>query len=152
MATPVNLLVFSVEGNRLALNLEIVELVVSSAALAPIPGAPSVVMGMLNLHGNPVPVISLRSKLQLTARHLMPNDEIIILRRNGCVMGIAVDDVEGVSTTADIFPFDQNTECTHVSAAARVGDGIVLIQDMDRFFSAEEERFLLIRSSPAKGA
>lgn len=143
----VNLLVFSVEGNRLAFDLEIVERVVSSAALASIPGAPAVVLGMLNLHGNPVPVISLRAKLQLAPRELMPNDEIIILRRRGCVMGVAVDDVEGVSAAAEVFPFDSNTECTQVSAAARIGDGIVLIQDVDRFLTGQEDQFLT-RSAP----
>lgn len=144
-STLLDLIVFSVDGNRMAINLEIVERVVSSAALAPVVGAPPVVLGLLNLHGIPVPVISMRIKLNLNNRAMYPSDEIIILRRRGCILGLAVDDVEGVSSDVEIFPFDSATETTAVSATARLDDGLVMVQNVEHeSFAIENENIFLL--------
>ncbi len=139
-----DLLVFLVDEKRLAIDLAVVERVVSAAALSSIFGTPPVVLGLLNLHGNPVPVISMRIKLGLPPREMLPSDEIIIVRRRGCLLGLAVDDTEGVASDAEVFPFDSATETKSMVAAAKLDDGIVLVQNVnDDSFCGEEERAFL---------
>lgn len=136
------LLVFTTDGHRFAIDLTDVDRVVSACSLAEIPGAPPTILGLLNLHGQPIPVVSLRRKLKLTERNLGLTDEIIIIKRNGQIMGVAVDDVEGVSAARDVNKFDSSADCNHICAASQVELGIVLVHHTENLLSADEKDFL----------
>lgn len=140
MAQTTGLLVFIIEDTRLAVDLEQVDRVVRAATLKPIPGAPSNVLGLLNLNGLPVPVISLRKKLNLEERELETTDEIIILKRQQALLGIVVDDVEDVTTNIkEIAPLAEAAELSHLKGALQLNEGMVLIHDIDKFLSSKDE-------------
>jgi purine-binding chemotaxis protein CheW len=139
MSSTANLLVFTIEATRLALDLDQVERVVRAATLKPIPGAPACVLGLLNLGGTPVPVVSLRGKLKLEERQLDTTDEIIILKRAGSLLGLLVDDVENVTRVKDIPPLDQAAGLTHLRGAVKLQDDIVLVHDIDMLLSDSED-------------
>ena len=139
MADSTGLLVFIIEDIRLAVDLDQVDRVVRAASLKPIPGAPSNVLGLLNLNGIPVPVLSLRQKLKLEEREMETTDEIIILRRQEALLGLVVDDVEDVTNNRKIEKLPQAAELKHLKGAFSIEEGIVLLHDIEKFLSSEEE-------------
>lgn len=139
MADSTGLLVFIIEDIRLAVDLDQVDRVVRAASLKPIPGAPANVLGLLNLNGIPVPVLSLRHKLKLEEREMETTDEIIILRRQEALLGLVVDDVEDVTNNAKVEKLPQAAELTHLKGAFSINNGIVLLHDIEKFLSSNEE-------------
>lgn len=139
MADIKGLLIFVVEKVRLAFDLDQVDRVVRACTLKPLPGSPETVLGMLNLNGIPVPVISLRKKLELPDREMDTTDEIIIVKREEALLGVLVDEVEDVSHAKDIAKLPAAAELAHLKGAVQMRGDIVLIHDIDKFFSKSEE-------------
>ncbi|MCX5971623.1 MAG: chemotaxis protein CheW [Coprothermobacterota bacterium] len=61
VATGAFLLVFSIGDRRCALSLAEVERVVRAAAVTPLPHLPETVLGMIDIQGEVLPIIDLRS-------------------------------------------------------------------------------------------
>ena len=151
VADTTGLLVFIIEDTKLAVDLEQVDRVVRAATLRPLPGAPQNVLGLLNLYGTPVPVISLRKRLNFEERELDTTDEIVILKRDGTLLGIVVDEVEDVCHVEGVARLAKAAGLTHLTGALEMPGGTVLVHDIDKFLSSKEELDLakaLSRSEP----
>ena len=144
MADIKGLLIFNVENVRLAFDLEQVDRVVRACSLKPLPGSPLTVLGILNLNGVPVPVLSLRKKLQLADRDMDTSDEIIIVKRDSALIGVLVDEVEDVTHTKDIAKLAAAAELTQIKGALQMQGAIVLVHDIDKFFTSAEEHSLAL--------
>jgi purine-binding chemotaxis protein CheW len=70
------ILLFEVAGERCALAVADVLRVVPAAAVAPLPGAPAVVDGVLDLHGRVVPVLSLAAPLRASGPPAPPRRRV----------------------------------------------------------------------------
>lgn len=92
-----NFIIFSVDQHRLALPLHVVDRVLRMAAITPMPVAPGWVVGMLNLHGRPLPVVDLRLRLGRPFRPYHLDDRLIVLDLHGQAMALAVDHVQDMS-------------------------------------------------------
>lgn len=68
--SPLRLVVFGIEGQRYALRLGAVERVLPMATVSPLPKAPTVALGVINLHGQVVPVLNIRSLPPVAAARL----------------------------------------------------------------------------------
>lgn len=139
MSSATNLLVFVIEDTRLAVELDQVDRVVRAATLKPIPGAPTSVLGLLNLSGTPVPVVSLRQKLKLTERELDTTDEIIIFKCQQALLGLVVDDVEGVLPVKEISRLAEAAGLPHLTGALKLKNDLVLVHDLEKFMTSQEE-------------
>lgn len=64
--------------------------------IAPVPGAPSYVLGIINLRGNVVTVIDTRQRFGLPAVEISDQTRIIIIDKDNAVTGILVDTVAEV--------------------------------------------------------
>ena len=139
MPGAINLLVFTIEDTSLAVYLDQVERVVRAATLKPVPGAPASVLGLLDLHGVPVPVISLRRQLKMTDREIATTDEIIIIKQQAALLGLLVDEVERVAQVKDIAPLPEAAQLSNFKGALRIQDNLVLVHNLDKFLSSEDE-------------
>ena len=141
----VGLLQFSIEGERHAIALDSVERVIRAVALSPLPGSPAVIRGIFSLHGRIVPVGDPRRRLGLADREIALDDRIIIARMPTRLLGLLVHgDLEVlVCDRAAIVAADRVLAGTElVDGVGRLPDGLVLIQNLAKFFSLEEERQL----------
>ena len=66
----------------------------------PLPGVPSFIFGVINLHGKILPVIDLKKFLDLPEIGLSENRKVIILCNEQMEFGIVADVVEGMQTFA----------------------------------------------------
>lgn len=140
-----SLLAFRLDEWRCALPLMTVERSYRAVAVTPLPGAPAKIMGIVNVHGVVHPVIDLRHCFGLSPRPLSPVDHLVIGRTWRRSVALVVDSVEGVFDCAETDIAAAETilpDMEYVSGILRLKDGMVLIHDLDRFLSLDEEILL----------
>jgi len=139
------IVVFILDAMRYALCLSCVERIVRVVEISALPKAPEVVLGIVNVHGEIIPVINVRKRFRLTEREPELSSHLLIARTTHRRVALAVDAVIGVversseNTTAGdrILP-----RLDYVQGVVRLEDGLVLIHDLDTFLSLEEENTL----------
>jgi purine-binding chemotaxis protein CheW len=137
--------VFSLDGGRYALPLEAVQRIVRAARVTPLPSAPSIVLGALDVAGDVLPVFNIRRRLGLPERDIDPTNQFVIARSAHRAVVLVIDAAHGVlecDLSDTISAQDIVTGLEHVHGVIRLADGLVLIHDLDRFLSIEESRSL----------
>jgi purine-binding chemotaxis protein CheW len=135
------LLVFELEGVSLALPASRVDEVLRAAALLPLPTAPPVVMGLLDLRGAPVPVLDLRPRLGLPARPLRASEHFVVFRALGRQLALRVDRALDVARGGPTASFEADAAFAPdalLAGVTRRPGGLLLIHDPDRFLSSDE--------------
>lgn len=136
------LLVFTLDDQYYALRLEAVERVVRAVEITPLPDAPEVVRGIINVQGRIVPVIDLRRCFHFPERQIRLSDQFVISSASQRAVAFAVDAVHGVVRcsgeavvpVAEILP-----GAGAVEGVMKLMDGMVLIPDIDKVLSPDEE-------------
>ncbi|SEU37697.1 chemotaxis protein CheW [Stigmatella erecta] len=139
--TPREVLLFVLEGQRYALPSMDVRELVRAVSLTPLPRAPDVVEGLLNLRGQLLPVLDLRRRFRLPPRPLSPADHFIIARAGPREVGLRVDRAEGLLTLAP-GALDEAPSTLpgvgYVAGAVKLPEGLVLVHDLKTFLSEAE--------------
>ncbi len=87
---------FQLEEETYGINVMQVREVLRYTEIAPVPGAPDYVLGIINLRGNVVTVIDTRSRFGLMEGEVTDNTRIIVIESERQVIGILVDSVAEV--------------------------------------------------------
>ncbi len=87
---------FHLAGETYGVNVMQVQEVLRHTEIAPVPGAPSYVLGIINLRGNVVTVIDTRHRFGLEPGEITDNTRIVIIEAEKHVVGILVDSVAEV--------------------------------------------------------
>lgn len=87
---------FKLAGEVYGVNVMQVQEVLRYSEIAPVPGAPAYVIGIINLRGNVVTVIDTRHRFGLSAGEITDNTRIVIIEADNHVIGILVDSVAEV--------------------------------------------------------
>jgi purine-binding chemotaxis protein CheW len=117
--------------------VEAVQEVTASAELTPVPLAPPVVSGLLNLRGQIVTAIDLRRSLRLADRPADQSPINLILRAEGGSIGLLVDAVGDVlEVHEDDFEAPPATLRGHlrelITGAYKLDHGLLLVLDTER--------------------
>lgn len=146
IASLIRLVLLTVDGQTYALHLEAVDRVLRMVEVTPLPGAPDAVAGVINIQGEVVPMVSIRRRLGLAERAVGAADSLIVVARARArrlaiiaesVLGVVERPADAVVSAGDLAQGIQ-----HIEGVLKTSDGLVLIQDLDRFFSPEEEQSL----------
>ena len=147
VTSPIRLVLLTVDGHTYGLHLEAVDRVLRMAEVTPLPGAPDAVEGVVNIQGEVVTIVSIRKRLGLAHRSDALSDSLVVARARSRRVAIIAESVLGVVER----PSDAVVNCgefargiQHIEGVLKTSDGLVLIQDLDRFFSPEEERSLAL--------
>src|SRR6185295_11077116 len=103
-----HILLFSMDEPRYALNLSAVERVVQAVEVMPLPKAPPLVLGVINVQGQVIPVVDIRQCFGMPAREVAVSDQFILARTATRRVALVADAVSGVV---------EPTEAQWVSAA-----------------------------------
>jgi len=141
---------FDLDKQRFALHLSVVERVVPVAEMTPLPDAPEVVRGVINIQGRVLPVFDVRRRLGLPSRPVRLSDHMILARTARRSVALWVDGVRGVvepggepGSAENITPAEGVLPGLEtIEGVVKLEDGLVLIHDLARFLSLEEERAL----------
>lgn len=142
---PKTLIEFQCQGHRFALPLDCVRRVVASARPVPLPGAPDIVQGILNIGGDLVALIDFHRRAGLPSVALEPGHQLLLIEIQDYCIGLTVDAVHGPidSDAASLGAVADRLAGTElVEAVIRLEDGLCLICDPERFLFDEEKRLL----------
>jgi len=136
------LVVFSLDEQRYALDLGRVQRSIRVVAITPLPGAPGIVLGVVDLGGVVVPVIDLRRRFGHPPRDLRLSDQLLIASTPRRSVALLVDETNGVieaspegcAPASEILP-----SLALIDGAVKLEDGLILIHDLDRLLSLDEE-------------
>ena len=137
--------VFALDDQRYGLPLFAVERVARMVDVTPLPRAPDIVLGVVNVRGQVIPVLNLRRRFHLPERDFALTDQLVIARTARRPVALAADAVAGVleySAQQAVEARDIVPGIEYVEGVIKLGDGLVLIHDLDKFLSLEEETAL----------
>jgi purine-binding chemotaxis protein CheW len=138
-------LVFEVGGQTYALpTADVVELL-RAVAITPLPDAPAVIEGIVDVRGRVLPVFGLRARFRLPFKALDPSDHFIVASAGARRVILRVDRATHLALVdeAKVQPSETlGPAAGYVSGVARLDDGLVLIHDLTTFLSAAEAESL----------
>ena len=141
-APPSSVVVFSLDDQRYALPLDRVKRSIRVVAITPLPELPPIVLGIMDLEGLVIPVIDIRKRFGHPSRDIRLSDHLIIATTGKRTVALLVDQTKGVieispdcyAPVGKILP-----GIVLIDGAISLGDGLVLIHDLNRLLSLDEE-------------
>ena len=137
-----SLLAFYLDGQCFALSLAAVERIVRMVSVTPLPAAPEIVTGVINVHGRIIPVVDIRNRFRLPRREVIPGDQLVIARTSRRPVAFAADatglvecDDRDLVAAQAIVPGTR-----YIDGVAKLKDGMILVHDLGTLLSLEEDR------------
>lgn len=136
---------FALDDIRYALPLAGVERAVRAVEITPLPDAPDVILGVINVQGRVVPVADIRRRFRLPTREIALSDQIVIAHTTNRPLALVADAVFGIVECSGrevvasewILP-----DLEYVEGIAKIEGGLILIHDLDKFLALDEEHSL----------
>ncbi|WP_433826796.1 chemotaxis protein CheW [Actinoplanes sp. CA-015351] len=140
---------FAVEGQEYALPLDQVqEIVQAPETVSSVPNAGSRVLGVIDLRGRLLPVVSMRRVFGLPVTPLAPQNRIVVVSIDGGVVGVVMDTVREVLRVPHqlVAPLPSvvtgDGRKSEVESVCRLEDGkrLVSVLSVNRMFDSPEVR------------
>ncbi|GAB1261972.1 chemotaxis protein CheW [Aurantivibrio plasticivorans] len=134
---------FRLAGETYGINVMQVQEVLRYSEIAPVPGAPPYVLGIINLRGNVVTVIDTRHRFGLLAGEVNDNTRIVIIEADKHVVGILVDSVAEVvylrQSEIEIAPNVGNDDTAKfIQGVCHKNDELLILIELDKLLTDEE--------------
>jgi len=134
---------FHLEEETYGINVMQVQEVLRYSEIAPVPGAPAYVLGIINLRGNVVTVIDTRTRFGLNSAEVTDNSRIVIIEAEKQVIGILVDSVAEVvylrSSEIDSAPnIGTEESAKFIQGVSNRDDELLILVDLNKLLSDEE--------------
>jgi len=143
--TPVKMqyVTFQLDNEIYGINVMQVQEVLREIDIAPVPGAPNYVIGIINLRGNVVSVIDARIRFGLASIERTGISRIIVIEVHKQIIGILVDSVaEVVDVKLDVIetaPNVGNDESSqYIDGVVSWSDKLLILVDLDKLLSEAE--------------
>lgn len=134
---------FKLDNETYGINVMQVQEVLRYTDIAPVPGAPHYVLGIINLRGNVVTVIDTRSRFGLQSAEVDDSTRIVIIEAEKQVIGILVDSVAEVvylrRSEIDNAPNVGTEESAKfIQGVSNRDNELLILVDLDKLLSDEE--------------
>lgn len=134
---------FRLENEIYGVNVMQVKEVLRYSEVAPVPGAPKFVLGIIHLRGTVVTVIDTCQRFDLPSGEITDSTRIMILEVEGHVIGILVDAVSEVvylrQSEIEPSPSVGNDESSKfIQGVCHKNDILLILVDLDRLLSEDE--------------
>jgi len=141
-----HILVFRMDGQKCALKLSAVERVIQAVAVTPVPGVPDWVLGLINMQGDIIPVITIGEWLGIGGREIHPSDQFVVARAARGVVALLASDTSGVVAIAEnqavaaacVLP----GLATCIEGVHKLDGDIILIYDLDTFLARQGDNVI----------
>jgi purine-binding chemotaxis protein CheW len=142
------IVVFDLAKEHYAVDISTVEGIIKLQAITAVPRAPAFVEGVTNLRGEVLPVLDLRKRFGLAAVESRSKEaRIVVVIMGGKKVGMIVDAVSEVLRVADEAieppsPIVSTVDSAFIRGIAKVGEKLIIMLDLGRVLSVEEQRSL----------
>ena len=140
-------LTFALGSEEFGLEILKVREIIGYMPITAVPQTPSYVKGVINLRGQVIPVVDLRSKFSMNTTETTPETCIIVVETrqgNGkCNTGIVVDRVRDVLDVLDTHiedspNFDAGVNADCILGMGKIGDSVKILLDIDRVLGGSD--------------
>lgn len=134
---------FSLADETYAIDVLQVQEVLKMTDIAPVPGVPDYILGIINLRGDVVTVIDARRRMSLPFREPDDASRIVIIDVGHQNVGILVDAVAEVvqisPSSVDPAPAVGNDQTSRfILGVSSTEDGLTILIDLNKLLSEEE--------------
>ncbi|WMC11392.1 chemotaxis protein CheW [Oceanimonas pelagia] len=134
---------FRLDNETYGINVMQVQEVLRYSDIAPVPGAPDYVLGIINLRGNVVTVLDTRLRFGLQPAEVSDNTRIVIIEAEKQVIGILVDSVAEVvylkSSEIESAPNVGTSESARfIQGVCNRENELLILVDLDKLLSDDE--------------
>lgn len=134
---------FRLDNETYGINVMQVQEVLRYTEIAPVPGAPPYVLGIINLRGNVVTVIDTRLRFGLDQADVTDQTRIVIIEAENQVVGILVDAVAEVvylrQSEIETTPNVGNDETAKfIQGVCHKNDELLILVDLEKMMSDGE--------------
>lgn len=134
---------FQLDDETYGINVMQVQEVLRVTEIAPVPGAPDYVLGIINLRGNVVTVIDTRRRFGLVPVEMDDSTRIVIIEAEKQVVGILVDSVAEVvemrASEIEQAPNVGNDESSRYIQGVASRDGrLLILVDLNKLLTEDE--------------
>jgi purine-binding chemotaxis protein CheW len=134
---------FNLAGEKYGVNVMQVQEVLRYSEIAPVPGAPPYVLGIINLRGKVVTVLDTRNRFSLPTGEVTDNSRIIVIEADTHVIGILVDSVAEVvdlgHSDIETAPGVGNDESAKfIQGVCHKNDELIILIDLEKLLSDDE--------------
>lgn len=134
---------FILDGEKYGINVIQVREVLRNIEIAPVPGAPSYVLGIINLRGNVVTVLDTRARFGLTSADFNEESRIIIIETNDQIVGLLVDSIAEVAdilqSQIELTPNVGNDDSAKYIRGVHSKNGeLLILVDVEKVLSDDE--------------
>jgi purine-binding chemotaxis protein CheW len=148
------LVIFVLDEQRYALRLDSVDRVVRAVEVTPLPEAPSIILGIINVQGRVVPVVNLRRRFHLEERPIDIEDHFVVAQSSTGQVALPVDEAQGLvkNMSGDCVPAEEIVQdLNYVDQVFLFGSEMVFVLDIDTVLTDDEELALAdsLRSADA---
>lgn len=139
----IQLVTFRLQDETYGINVMQVQEVLRVAEIAPVPGAPHYVLGIINLRGNVVTVVDTRTRFGLPQTEVTDLSRIVVIESEAQVVGILVDSVAEVVdlrlSEIDSAPNVGNEESSrYIQGVASKNNNLLIVVDLNKLLSEQE--------------
>ncbi|MDH5301592.1 MAG: chemotaxis protein CheW [Gammaproteobacteria bacterium] len=134
---------FHLDGETYGINVDQVREVLRLTEIAPVPGAPDYVLGIINLRGNVVTVIDTRKRFSLEFVEATDSSRIVIIEVAGQEIGMLVDSVAEVvdlaASAIEVAPNIGNAETSrYIQGVTSIDGRLLILIDVNKFLDSSE--------------
>lgn len=134
---------FSLADETYAIDVLQVQEVLKLTDIAPVPGVPDYILGIINLRGDVVTVIDARRRMMLPERELDDASRIVIIDVDNQNVGILVDSVAEVvqisPDAVDPAPAVGNDQTSRfILGVTSTAEGLTILIDINKLLSDDE--------------
>jgi purine-binding chemotaxis protein CheW len=141
------LVVFELNGEAYGVEVACVQSIIPMQSISVVPGAPAFIEGVINLRGEVVPIVDLRTRFGLPLPTNGRKSVIVIVELIGLPMGLIVDKVTDVTKMAEAAieppsPLLTSVDTAYLRGIGKFKERLVILLDLGRVFSLEEQQAL----------
>lgn len=134
---------FKLARETYAINVMQIREVLRYSTIAPVPGAPHYVLGIINLRGIVVTVIDTRTKFGLPAEDITDNSRIVILETGSYTIGVLVDSVAEVvylnqSEIESTPQVGNDDNSKYIQGVCHKNNTLLILIDLDKLLTEDE--------------
>ena len=136
----IQLVSFNIDQEEFGVDILKVREINKMMQITKVPNSPAYVEGIINLRGKVIPVINLRTKLELSKKEYDKNTRIVVIEVNNMTIGFIVDSVSEVlripanitEATPEIIN-GMNTD--FIKSVAKLENRILILIDLEKLIA-----------------
>lgn len=151
----IKLVDFTLGGEDYGIPIESVKEIIRMPDITVLPNAPEHVLGIINLRGVIIPILSLAQRFGMTGGE-GTDPKVMVIELRGTLIGLQVSDVSEVlnidrANISDAPAMASSINRSYIAGVGKVGNRLVVILNLARLLESEQQAIAGLVTEPVDG-